>query len=112
MARYVEILFPLALELLTYEDGVGDLRVGEFVAAQMGSSDTARYYTGIVWRTDLDRPDYKRIRSVDRRVNVGATLSDRQQSVWEWVARYYLSTLGEVMNVALPSLIRTRGDDE
>ncbi len=113
MSRYVDILFPLAVELFTYECGEGleDLRAGEFVVAQMGRSNSGRYYTGIVWRVDQPKPNYERIRCVERRISGGAELSNHQQSTWEWIARYYLSTLGEVMNVALPSLIRPHALD-
>ena len=31
-------------------------------------------------------------------------LDERQRRFWEWVADYYMCTLGEVMRVALPSL--------
>ena len=39
-------------------------------------------------------------------------LDERQRRFWEWVADYYMCTLGEVMRVALPSLMKPSGHGE
>ncbi len=114
MKRYADILIPLAVNPFTYEVGeeLHDLCEGECVAVAMGSSDGGRFYTGIVWRVGVEKPEYERVRIVSRRVENGFRLSAEQRALWEWVARYYLSTLGEVMSVVLPGLIKPRALDE
>ena len=39
-------------------------------------------------------------------------LSAQQMSLWEWIASYYMCSLGEVMRVALPALMKPSGDTE
>ena len=80
--------------------GVG---VGDAVVVQFGSS---RYYTGIVWSITATKPDYPRIKPILRRLYSTPLLSSRAQRLWEWVAEYYMCSIGEVMRVALPSLAK------
>ncbi len=115
MRRYADILLPLALDTLRYEIEEGEefasLREGECVAVEMGR-DTTKYHTGIVWRIDDERPDFKRIRKVEKRLYKSILLDGSRRRFWEWIAEYYLCTLGEVMRVALPQLIKPQGKDE
>ncbi len=39
-------------------------------------------------------------------------LSAQQKALWEWIAAYYMCSAGEVMRVALPSLMKPSGDTE
>ncbi len=119
MGRYADILLPIPLqdevELLTYE--IGDdpsllgLKEGDAVAAEMGQT-TARFYTGIVWRVHDERPPFKKIRKIIKRLYDTELLSSRQRKFWEWLSEYYICSKGDVMRVALPALIKPSGEDE
>ncbi len=115
MAKYADILLPLRMSLLTYEveecDALADLREGEAVAVPMGARQ-ATFYTGIVWRLHDVPPQAEKIRKVTKRLYSHELLTQQQRQFWEWLSEYYLSTLGEVMRVALPALIKPRGADE
>ncbi len=113
MKRYADIVLPLAIEPLTYEvpEQLVGLREGECVAVKMGDK-SARFYTGIVWRLHDERPPYDRIRSITKRLYDKELLSAEHRKFWEWIADYYLCTIGEVMRVALPSLVKPTADDE
>ena len=70
---------------------------GQAVAVQFGAR---RIYTGIVWRIHGRRPDFPRIKTVSRVLYDRPLLDARQRALWEWMADYYLCTLGEVMRFA------------
>ncbi len=52
------------------------------------------------------RPDYKRIKPIIRRLYGVSLLDETQRKFWGWISNYYLCSLGEVMRVALPSLVK------
>ena len=107
---YADIVLPLAQPTYSFAvpEGV-ELQCGDAVAVQFGQ----RYiYTGIVWRLHAERPAFKRIKSVGARLYDVPLLDEPQMRFWEWVADYYMCTLGEVMRMALPSLAKPRGASE
>ena len=110
MERYADIVLPLAQPAYTYAvaDGL-DVEEGQAVAVQFG---VRRIYTGIVWRIHGRRPDFPRIKTVSRVLYDRPLLDARQRALWEWMADYYLCTLGEVMRFALPQTIKPSGNSE
>ena len=79
------------------------MQVGDAVVVQFGSS---RYYTGIVWSISAERPDYPRLKPILKKLYSTPLLTPAMQRLWEWVAEYYMCSVGEVMRVALPSLAK------
>lgn len=101
---YAQVVLPLAQPAYTFEvDEKLGVVVGDAVVVQFGSS---RYYTGIVWSLSEQRPDYPRLKSVIRKLYSFPLLTPKAMELWEWIADYYMSTLGEVMRIALPSLAK------
>ena len=107
---YADIVLPLAQPAYSYSVPAGlELKEGDAVAVQFG----ARYiYTGIVWRLHNEQPNAKRVKAVGRRLYDVPLLNAHQMRFWEWLAEYYMCTLGEVMRMALPSLVKPRGANE
>ena len=101
---YAQVVLPLAQPMYTFslDEGLG-VQVGDAVVVQFGSS---RYYTGIVWSISDQRPDYPRIKPILLRPYTSPLLNEAMQRLWEWIAEYYMCTLGEVMRMALPSLTK------
>ncbi len=110
MPRYADIVLPLARPPYTFavpeETNIGP---GDAVAVQFGPRKS---YAGIVWRVHDRRPDCKRIKTVGRRLCDRPIVGPAQRALWDWIASYYMCSLGEVMRVALPSLIKPAADDE
>lgn len=79
------------------------MQVGDAVVVQFGSS---RYYTGIVWSISTERPDYPRLKPILKKLYSTPLVTPAMQRLWEWVAEYYMCSVGEVMRVALPSLAK------
>ncbi len=110
MPHYADIVLPLAQPAYTFAVPEGmEVREGQAVAVQFGPR---KFYTGIVWRLHDRRPDFPRIKSIQRILYDTPLLSEAQRALWEWIASYYLCSPGEVMRVALPSLMKPSGDTE
>lgn len=110
MAQYADIVLPLAQPAYTFAVPEGmAVAEGQAVAVQFGAR---KFYTGIVWRLHDRRPDFPRIKSIQRILYDRPLLTAPQRALWEWIASYYLCSVGEVMRVALPSLMKPSGDTE
>lgn len=110
MPRYADIVLPLAQP--TYTFAVPDAMAverGQAVAVQFGAR---KFYTGIVWRVHDRRPPFKTIKSIQRILYDEPLLTAPQMALWEWMAGYYMASLGEVMRAALPTLMKPSGDTE
>ena len=110
MISYADIVLPLAQPAYTFAVPEGMTVVpGDAVAVQFGRQ---KYYTGIVWRVHDRRPGVPRVKSILRKLYDTPLLPAHQMALWEWMADYYLCTVGEVMRAALPSLMKPSGDNE
>lgn len=96
---YFQVLLPLRLKWIPYYSSDIPLREGQAVSVVF----SRRKYTGIVWRTDVV-PTVDRVQRISGVENSLAPLSGGEMKLWEFVADYYLCTLGEVFSAALPSL--------
>ena len=101
---YAQVVLPLAQPMYTFslEESLA-VEVGDAVVVQFGSF---RFYTGIVWSISKERPDLKRIKPILRKLYSTPLVTPKLQQLWEWVADYYMCTVGEVMRVAMPSLAK------
>lgn len=88
-----------------------ELHEGMAVAVPFGRKNE-KFYAGIVWRLHTTPPDTPHLKRVARILYDGRILLDRKQrALWEWVADYYLCSLGEVMRIALPALMKPAESD-
>ena len=106
MSGFADIVLPLAQPAYTFAVGEGvEVRVGDAVAVQFGKNSV---YTGIVWRLH-DTPPAKGVAKPILKVLYDKPLlSELQMRFWEWIADYYICSVGEVMRVALPSIIKAK----
>lgn len=108
--NFADIILPLAQPCYTFAvSHIADLKVGEAVAVQFGQRNV---YTGIVLRLHNNPPKRGKIKPVLHRLYDFAILTPKQIEFWSWMASYYLSTVGEVMRIALPSLIKPHATSE
>ena len=106
MSRYADIVLPLAQPAYTFAVGEGvEVCVGDAVAVQFGKSSV---YTGIVWRLHDTPPAKGTAKPILKVLYDKPLLSELQMRFWEWVADYYICSVGEVMRVALPSIIKAK----
>lgn len=76
------------------------LKQGMRVAVPFGKS---KIYTGIVYSVYKDRSPAYETKSIDQILDETPIITTTQLKHWEWMATYYMCTLGEVIRAALPS---------
>lgn len=109
MTLYADIVLPLAQPPYTFAaegETAEQLREGMAVAVPLGAR---KIYTGIVWRIGRERPDYRTVKPILRILYPFPLLSRGQMRLWEWIADYYMCTVGEVMRAALPAKMKPSG---
>lgn len=104
--QYVDVILPLPLQdFFTY--AVSDtlaarICMGIRLLVPFGKSKT---YAAMAVRVHDEKPDLpdSKIREVLTVLDDHPILLPNQLRLWRWIADYYMSPLGEVMNAALPS---------
>ena len=110
MSRYADIVLPLAQPAYTFAVGEGvEVCVGDAVAVQFGKNAV---YTGVVWRLHDTPPARGEAKPILKVLYDKPLLSELQMRFWEWIADYYICSVGEVMRVALPSIIKAKAKCE
>lgn len=110
---FADVILPLAIAPLTFEveeELWSHIGVGSGVSVPLGEN---KLYTGIVCRLHHNTPPYKRIRTIGSIVRSEPLAGLTQLALWEWMADYYMCTVGEIMRAALPSLLKpsAKSDD-
>ena len=102
-ATYIDVILPLPLkQKFTYQLGdehVASINIGARVAVPFGKS---KIYAGIVDSIHNTKPDYE-VKFIIDLLDEIPIVASSHLSLWQWVADYYMCSLGEVMNAALPS---------
>lgn len=104
--KYVDVILPLPLQdFFTY--AVSDqlatrVVMGMRVLVPFGKSKT---YAAMAVRVHEDKPNLPdgKIREILTLLDDAPVLLPNQLRLWRWIADYYMSPLGDVMNAALPA---------
>ena len=101
---YIDVILPIPLkQTFTYEvnkDEAIFLKTGMRVAVPFGKS---KIYTGIVLKVHQLSPQGYETKSIDQILDEFPIINEFQIKHWQWMASYYLCTLGEVLKAALPN---------
>lgn len=104
---FAEVILPLKLAAYytyvipdTWQDQVA---VGKRVLVPFGKS---KYYAGIIARIHTEKPNLGLIKSIEEVLDEQPILSQIQLEFWAWLASYYMCTIGEVMETALPNYFK------
>lgn len=101
---FVTVIVPVALpKLYTYSVPLHlkDLvQVGCRVEVQFGRS---KLYAALVYKIHNNEPENYVPKPIINVLDSTAIVTDKQFKLWEWMSKYYASTMGEVMNAALPA---------
>lgn len=111
MIRYAEVILPLAVEsTFTYAvdtDLHAGLDVGSRVLVQFGRK---RYYTAIVASIHDSRPEGYDVKPVMTVLDARPIVRNPQLRLWQWIADYYLCTIGEVYKAAIPAGLKIESE--
>lgn len=112
MQWYVDVILPLPLAgSFSYrlEDAhVPLVQMGSRVVVQFG---VKRYYTALVVRKHTDTPhgDYE-IKTISEVLDASPIVHEQQLSLWQWMADYYMCSIGDVYKAALPSGLKLESE--
>jgi primosomal protein N' (replication factor Y) len=108
---YIDVILPLALtRLYTYSvPGAlcDDVSVGKRVVVQFGQR---KLYAGIVYRIHGQAPGKYQTKDILQVIDDSPIVTSTQLKFWEWIAEYYMCSLGEVMKAALPAALKMESD--
>ena len=109
---YIDVILPLALpKLFTYSVPVeleSAIVPGIRVAVQVGHK---KIYSAIVHKIHPQKPtlDYP-VKEIFTVLDDMPIVNSFQLKVWNWVANYYMCSLGEVMKAALPAGLKMESE--
>ncbi len=102
--NYIDVILPLPLQrLFTYQINAAEadfLRTGMRVAVPFGKS---KIYTGIVHHLHHEAPVAYEAKEIHQILDEFPIVTTTQLTHWQWIADYYMCSLGEVLRAALPS---------
>ena len=103
MDHFLDVVLPLPLErLFTYAISAQEaafIRPGMRVAVPFGKS---KIYTALARRVHQNAPSAYEAKEIYQILDEVPLVNPVQWQHWEWVAKYYMCSLGEVVRTALP----------
>ena len=101
---FVDVILPLPLDgVFTYSVPAsmeGQVQRGFRVLVPLGRNKT---YVGVISDIHDKAPEGYQTKDILQVLDVSPILLDSQLKLWQWIADYYMSPLGEVYKAALPS---------
>lgn len=101
---FVDVILPLPLDgVFTYSVPSSfeeQVRIGLRVLVPFGRNKT---YVGIIASIHHTAPEGYQTKDILQVLDVSPILLDSQLKLWNWIAEYYMSPIGEVYKAALPS---------
>lgn len=101
--RYIDVILPLPLDgLFTYsisDEMSRQLSLGIRVLVPLGKTKT---YTAVAVRIHDTKPNFE-VKAVLQILDADPILLPQQFALWQWIADYYLSPLGDIYKAALPA---------
>ncbi len=105
---YALVILPIASpKLYTYsipDVFLDKIKKGQRVVVQVRN----RLYTGIVAGFTEENPKYE-VKPIEEILDSEPLIPENYLELWQWIADYYMCTLGEVYTAALPSSLRLEG---
>jgi primosomal protein N' (replication factor Y) len=109
--KYADVILPLAVAN-TYTFGIPielqtSIQIGCRVEVQFGKR---KIYSGIVHRLHDHTPELYEVKPIRSLLDETPIVTTAQIQFWQWMATYYMCTLGEVMSAALPSFMKLESE--
>ncbi len=105
MKYFVDVVLPYKLNELTYSvpDGLdGKVFIGQSVSVGLGKN---KLLNGIVVRIFSVAPSFE-VKPIESVTNNIPAVNQLHIDFWRWIADYYMCSMGEVMNAALPAYLK------
>lgn len=109
--NFADVILPLPLkQLFTYsipDDLANDIDIGKRVIVQFGSR---KIYTAIVHSIHQNAPIEYKTKDIVSVLDEMPIVNNIQLKLWEWIADYYMCSIGEVFKAALPSGLKLESE--
>jgi len=100
---FADVILPLPVPgMFTYlvpQEYSNHIAIGKRVVVQFGAR---KIYTALVGRLHNNQPELHKAKPVLEVLDEEPVVHPHNIEFWKWVSAYYLCTLGEVMNAAMP----------
>jgi len=108
---FVEVILPLAISThYTYEIP-SSLKPGIQIGIRAEVPLKNKLYAGLIYKIHKELPQSPvKIRQIISVLDTEPIVEERQFRVWFWMAKYYCCTIGEVMNMVLPSGLKLNSE--
>lgn len=109
--KYIDVILPLPVKGVfqySYKSDI-ELEVGQRVIVQFGLK---KLYTAIVFKKYENKTVDFKVKPIDSFINEKPLVNTKQLLFWDWVSKYYLCSLGDVMNAALPSSLKLASESK
>ncbi|EDP96090.1 primosomal protein N' [Kordia algicida OT-1] len=104
MPYFIDVILPIPLQrLFTYSITEAEsqfLQQGMRVAVPFGKS---KVYTALVYKIHQTAPEVYEAKEIQQILDEQPIITPQQLQHWEWIASYYMASLGEVFRSAVPS---------
>lgn len=104
VTKFVDVILPVAVpNLYTYRipfDWNEQLAIGKRAIVQFGKK---RLYSAIIANIHETPPTEYQAKYIESILDETPIVNSSQIKLWEWISEYYMCTIGEVMNAALPT---------
>lgn len=111
--EYVNVILPFALPgYFTYSvpnELVSEMQIGKRAIVQFGKR---KYYSALIVETNVTPKanyDFKEIEDIIDKIPI---VNQLQIDLWNWIADYYICSLGEVFKAAIPSLLKLESNSK
>lgn len=108
---FIDVILPVAVpRLYTYrvpQHLNNSIQVGHRVVVQFGKH---KLYAALVRHIHQKAPEAYEAKYVISVMDTTPVVNEWQYKLWDWIASYYMCTLGEVMAAALPSALKLQSE--
>ncbi len=108
---YLDVILPLALpQTYTYSASgelAGKLQVGIRVIVPFGAR---KFYSAIICKIHHQSPTAYAVKEIVAVLDEKPVVGELQLRFWQWIASYYMCTIGEVMKAAIPSGLKLESE--
>ncbi|MEJ6792258.1 MAG: primosomal protein N' [Lacinutrix sp.] len=104
MNHFIDVILAIPLErMFTYSITKAEsefLQVGMRVSVPFGKT---KIQTGLVGAIHTNAPQIYEAKEIHQILDEKSIVTSKQLEFWQWIAKYYMCTVGEVMRAALPN---------
>ena len=106
MNYFIDVVLPIPVnQVFTYginEAEYSFLRPGMRVAVPFGKK---KIYTSIVSSVHTNSPTIYEVKPIYQIIDEKPLINEIQLKFWEWISKYYMCSIGEVLRAAVPSIL-------